>query len=201
MPVTVDSEILHADELGLRTVGQVLAHVQKDSRRLIVQVLIDGQEPHLDALPALRQSLVGHRTVYIETADPREMACDVLAQVRQQLDEANQFRADTVALLQQNQPVKALERLGACFSTWQHAQEAVQKTAQLLRIDLTQIHVDGRPLQDLLEGFADQLRQIKSALENRDFVLLADILTYEATETCAQWQSAVQVMLAAVAQR
>ena len=46
MSVTVDDELLPADEMGLQTVGQVLAHLQKENR-LVVQVLIDGHEPDL----------------------------------------------------------------------------------------------------------------------------------------------------------
>ena len=44
MSVTVDHEPLPVDKLGLDTVGQVLAHLQKD-HRLVVQVLIMGYIP------------------------------------------------------------------------------------------------------------------------------------------------------------
>src|ERR1700722_14470369 len=46
MSVTVDQELLAAEELGLATVGQVLAHLQSDDR-LVVNLLIDGQQPDL----------------------------------------------------------------------------------------------------------------------------------------------------------
>ena len=39
--------------------------------------------------------------------------------------------------------------------------------------------------------FSEQLRQIKAALEDRDFVTLADILGFEATQTSARWQEAL----------
>ena len=84
-----------------------------------------------------------------------------------------------------------MEKLSGCFSTWQHAQESVLKTAQLLRLDLAAVQSDGRPLTEMVREFAEQLRQIKSALENRDFVLLNDILIYEAVETTARWRGAV----------
>ena len=87
-----------------------------------------------------------------------------------------------------------MERLSGCFSTWQHAQESVLKTAQLLRIDLNTVRVGDRSLTDLLREFTDQLRQIKSALENRDFVLLGDILEFEITQTSSQWRSALRAM-------
>ena len=87
-----------------------------------------------------------------------------------------------------------MERLSGCFSTWQNAQESVLKTAQLLRIDLNAVQVAGRSLTTLLHDFTEQLRQIKSALENRDFVHLGDILDYEITQTSSQWRAALQAM-------
>ena len=40
MSVMVDHERLEVEALGLRTVGQVLSHLQKDNR-LVVNLLID----------------------------------------------------------------------------------------------------------------------------------------------------------------
>jgi hypothetical protein len=91
-----------------------------------------------------------------------------------------------------------MERLSGCFSTWQHAQESVLKTAQLLRLDLETVDIGGERLADLVRGFAEQLRSIKGALENRDFVLLNDILTYEACETSGKWRGAIGAIRAAM---
>ncbi len=52
-----------------------------------------------------------------------------------------------------------MERLSGCFSTWQHAQESLLKTAQLLRIDLTRITIAGRSLADVVGDFISQLRE------------------------------------------
>lgn len=200
MPVTVDSNLLAADELGLRTIGQVLSHVQKGPR-LVVQLLIDGQEPDLGRMGVVRQSSLNGHTLYIETADPKEMALDVLQEVGEQLAEADRLRAEASDLLQRNQNVRAMERLSGCFSTWQHAQESIVKTAQLLRIDLNQIRVENQTLTELLLQFTSQLRQIKLALENRDFVSLSDILMYETTQTSGQWHDAIGALHAQIASR
>ena len=69
MSVTVDDVSIPAEKLGLRTVGQLLSHLQRDNR-LIVHVLIDGEEPDLARLPALRQSLLNGHTLFIETTEP-----------------------------------------------------------------------------------------------------------------------------------
>jgi hypothetical protein len=180
MTVMVDQQPLATEPLGLKTVGQVLSHLQKDNR-LVVHVLIDGQEPDLDRIAAVcSKPLMGH-TLFIETAQPKQLALEVLGEVEKQLDEAERLKNDAVQLLQSNQQTKAMEKLAGCFSTWQHAQESIQKTAQLLRVDLARVTVAEKPLTNLLQAFAGQLQQIKSALENRDFVTLGDILTYQTT--------------------
>lgn len=198
--VTVDRKPLPTDELGLRTVGHVLAHLQKDNR-LVVHVLIDGREPDLEHLPAIKQSPLDGHTLYIETADPREMAIEVLDEVQKQLEDADRLKTEAAELLQKNQNVKAMEKLAGCFGTWQHAQESVLKTAQLLRIDLTTIQVRDRSLTDLLREFMEQLRKIRTSLENRDFVTLSDILTFETTETSSNWRAALQAMRQAIAKK
>jgi hypothetical protein len=197
MTVMVDQQPLATEPLGLKTVGQVLSHLQKDNR-LVVHVLIDGQEPDLDRIAAVcSKPLMGH-TLFIETAQPKQLALEVLGEVEKQLDEAERLKNDAVQLLQSNQQTKAMEKLAGCFSTWQHAQESIQKTAQLLRVDLARVTVAEKPLTDLLQTFTGQLQQIKSALENRDFVTLGDILTYETTETSNQWRAAIGALRAVI---
>ena len=194
MSVTVDHQLLEADQLGLRTVGQVLAHLQKD-RRLVVNLLIDGCEPDLHSMGVVRREILDGHTLFIETADPKKLAADALCEVGEQLKEADRLRLEASELLQRNSPFKAMEKLSGCFGTWQHAQESVLKTAQLLRIDLSTLLVDDISLTDLLSDFTTQLREIKRALEHRDFVGLNDILRYEATRTSEQWRKALQSLL------
>jgi hypothetical protein len=190
MAVTVDQKVLSVSELGLRTVGQVLAHLQRDNR-LVVHMLIDGAEPDLGRLSVVRREAVDGHELFIETADPRELATEALVEVVEQLKEADRLRLDATELLGRNSHVKAMEKLSGCFSTWHHAQESVLKTAQLLRIDLSTLLVDGLSLTDMLTEFTTQLRDMKRALENRDFVLLNDILSYEATRASTQWREAI----------
>ena len=193
MPVTVDHQPLAIESLGIKTVGQVLAHLQQQER-LVVSVLIDGQEPDLRNLSTVKQSLINGHTLFIETAEPRVMAMDVLNEVEQSLDEADRLKGEAVDLLQRNAAVRAMEKLSGCFTTWQHAQESLLKTAQLLRIDLTRVSIDGRSLGDVVTEFVTQLREVKQAMENRDFVTLADVLTYEMTQTSENWRGAIEAM-------
>lgn len=193
MSVTVDHEPLAAEKMGFSTVGQVLLHVQRD-KRLVTNLLIDGQEPNLDHMASIRRSQLSGLTLFIETADPAIMALDALDQVEDQLRETDRLRSDAVDLLQRGQSSRAMEKLSGCFGIWQSAQESVLKVAQLLQIDLETVRAGDRPLTEVLRDFGTQLRQIKTSLENRDFVTLADILTYEANEMSNQWREAFEAL-------
>ena len=190
MSVTVDHEPLAIEQLGFKTIGQVLSHLQRGNR-LVTNLLIDGRAPDLNGIHAVRLAPINGHTIFIETAEPREMAINVLDEVEEQLDDVDDLRSEAADLLQRNQPTKAMEKLSGCFAVWQTAQESVLKIGQLLRINLDLVRVGSVPLSIILTRFADQLRQIKTAIEHRDFVTLGDILAYEAEETGSQWRNAL----------
>lgn len=190
MSVTVDYESLEASSLGLTTVGHVLSHLQRDNR-LVVNLLIDGQKPDLGRLGQIRAAPLDGHTLFIETAEPQEIALEVLTEVDAQLEDGDRLKGEAVDLLQQNNPAAAMERLSGCFTIWNAARESIQKTTQLLRIDVERIQIAGRTLADLLLDFTEQLKQVKASLEGRDFVSLADILQYEMTQTTTHWREAI----------
>lgn len=191
MPVTVDDQTLPVENLGLQTVGEVLNHLRQRNR-LVVQVLVDGQEPDLTQMPALRARPLDRHNVYIETTAPDELAGQILREVTQQLEQTDALRESAVDLLRQNQPGRAMEKLAGCFAAWQSAQQSVQQIAELLSIDLQGVRIDGKSLATLLHTFADQLRELRQALENRDYVLLGDVLGYDTADTTRQWIDAVR---------
>jgi hypothetical protein len=197
MSVTVDQQPLATEELGLATVGQVLSHLQNDDR-LVVNILIDGQRPDLTKMSLVRQSTLLGKTLFIETVHPRQMALDVLAGIEAQLGAAEQSKSEAADLLQKNQVAKAMEKLSLCFSTWNNARESILKIGQLLRINLEQLTVAGQTLVAVLAEFTSQLRQIKTALVDRDFVSLSDVLLYETSQTNQRWQAVLSAVRGAI---
>jgi hypothetical protein len=184
--------------MGLTTIGQVLHHLQLDNK-LVINLLVDGEEPDLTLMGRLRAAPLAGHTLFIETAEPQAIALDVLAEMDTELDRGDRLKAEVVDFLQKNAPAPAMERLSGCFTIWNAARESLQKTTQLLRIDLEQITLDGGcTLADALSEFAEQLRQIKSALEGRDYVALSDVLAYEMTETTNRWRQAIAQVRRAV---
>src|SRR3954469_4340552 len=101
MSVTIDHEPMAAAELGMRTVGQVLSHVQRENR-LVVNLLVDGCQPDLTRLGHLRASPLAGHTLFIETAAPQEMALEVIDEVDAQLREADRLKGEAVDFLHRN---------------------------------------------------------------------------------------------------
>ena len=190
MTVTVDSEVLPAAELGLSTLGDVLTHVS-GRNRLVTQVLIDGREPDIDHVPNWRRRpLLGH-TVFIETHAPADIAADVLDEVARQMDEAEVSRERAIADLHANAANLALQKLSGCFTAWQSAQQAIGQVAKLLKVDLERVRVQDITLAEALSNFAGQLRDLRDAIEGRDYVTVSDVLTYEIGRTIGQWRDAL----------
>ena len=202
--VTVDDELLAAEDLGLRTVGQVLSHVRRDTNRLVVDLRIDGREPGLDQIGAARRTaLDGLALLLIRTAEPRAMALAVVDGVEAQLGEADRLGREAAELLRRPgrggaAANKAVEKLSGYFTTWQHAEESVRKTVELLRLDPASVSVDSRTLSHLLDDLAGLLGRVRSALESRDLDALADVLAGEARDTAAWWSRSLAALRAAV---
>ena len=191
MSVTVDQAVLPAQQMGLATVGQVLAHLKRENR-VIVNVFIDGQSPDLRKIRAIKRSPLAGHDVRIETADPRQIAHQVLDEVEAQLVEVDRLTSESVALLEKKQLAPAVEKLGGCFTAWRHVQEAIFKVAQLRRIDIQTIKVQGRAFTDLIAEFAQRLREMRLALDGRDFAALRDLLTHKMDQVADQWRDAIR---------
>jgi hypothetical protein len=197
MSVTIDQQEIPAELMGLSTVGEVLAHL-KQRNRLVVHLQIDGQSPDLGEMETVRSQRVAGKTVYIETTEPKRIVADVVRDVGLLLDEAETSRVAAIDLLQKGQHVDAFRQLGVCFNSWSNSRQSVLQLARLLRIDLDQVELEDTMLSDWLNQFTQQLTDIRSALEARDFVQLSDVLSFEADQTNQRWRTALDAIAAGV---
>src|SRR5688572_15702878 len=135
----------------------------------------------------------GH-SVFIETSDPRELALEVLEETASRIQQSDAMKSEAAELLQRNQPNKAFEKLSSCIRAWHDGQEALLKTAELLRVDLTTVTVEEQSFEEVLADFTANLRSIRGALDQRDFVLLGDVLLYETAEMTGKWLAAINAV-------
>jgi len=193
MSVILDQQNFVADTMNWKTIGDVLAHTQRQ-HRLVVKILLDGQTPDLTQMPALRQMPLLGRELFIETAAPRDVADEALADALAQLDLADSHQQQAAELLRQDQWAQALQALSPCLAAWHRVQQAMTGAAKLLQIDLAQLQSGGESAATLLSAFARQLNDVKTAVAARDSVMLIDLLCYETTDSTARWRSVIGLM-------
>ncbi|HWB55278.1 MAG TPA: hypothetical protein VG722_13835 [Tepidisphaeraceae bacterium] len=190
MSIIIDDQPLEQTTDQFQNVGDVLEHVRRrDHGRMIVRVLLDGVAP---SLADLNQQTLGERTLYVETADRKQLVADALGEAAQILDSSEEFRQQAIDALSAGDSETAMQPLNQWLSTWRQTQKAIVESAQAIGINLETLNI-----QQLVADLANQLRQIKTALESHDYVTLSDILNYEAPASMDQWRQA----LSAVAER
>ncbi len=193
-----DNPVDVSDQAGM-TVRQVAQQVREclaPQERMLVAIHIDGHLVERDRLDEVLDSPAGeHGKIDFQSAVPRMLAREVLVHARALVAEAAPIREQAGEMLAAGQTARAMEMLGSCFAVWSQVQESMSRSVELLGLDLDQLQVDGKPASQMLDEFAQRLREVKEALENRDYVTLADILQYELQDTTERWQALLDLVI------
>ena len=195
MPVHID-DLPVAIEPGL--LGDVLLEAQKQLEadgRIIVEVLLDGAPLVGDDLFDRQNEAVGNATLNLVTANPRELVIDTLGEIHRMLEVAGESQTQAADSLQRDDPAGAYESIGEAMTIWQQTERAVRESAQIMEITLEDLIIDGKTFSELTTHLIEQLGTLRSLLQSRDTVALADTLQYEWPETTIQWQKAVEQLI------
>jgi hypothetical protein len=179
MHIYVDDNPYAVSGLADKTLRQIAMEIRQDlavKKRMLVAVYTDGLLVPSDELEQV-------------------LAREVLRQSRELAAEAAPLCQQAGELLSGGQTARAMELLGNCIGVWNQVQESLIKSAGLVGLDLANLQVEGKRVNDLMDEFAGQLRQVKDALENRDYVQLSDILQYELPDVAPRWQALLDQLI------
>lgn len=206
MHIYVDDQPFAVSDLSGKTVRDVAGEIRDGllpQKRILVAIFLNGQKdpvPPGSIEPTLDSPVSQYERIDFQSAIPQTLAREVLRQSRVLVAEATPICRQAGEMLSAGQTARAMELLGNCFMVWNQVQESMTKSVQLLSLDLSKVDVNGQPADELLEKFADELRQVKEALENRDYVQLSDILQYELQEVAPRWQGLLDQLVAQIDQ-
>lgn len=206
MHIYVDDQPFAVSDLSSKTIRDIAGEIRDGllpKGRILVAIFLNSQTtpvPPGQIETTLDSPVSQYERVDFQTALPQTLAREVLKQSRALVAEATPICRQAGEILAGGQTARAMEMLGNCFMVWSQVQESMTKSVQLLGMDLAKIDVDGQPADELLQKFADELRQIKEALENRDYVQLSDILQYELQEVAPRWQALLDRLVAQIDQ-
>lgn len=182
--------------LAIHSVVDRLRHQWAEEGRLLVEVRCDDATISGAGLQAvLDDPLSRYQRVELRTLPARELAADVLRQISGMLEETRHTQSQVVDLLAQGATARGIDLLAGCFSVWGQAQEGLGRALEVLQFDLDCITFEGAPVTHFLETLAAALREIRDALESRDYVRLADVLAYELEPIMERWPRLSETLL------
>lgn len=191
------------------TVGELVASVRAGfdpRRRMIVALQCDGHEVPIEAIDeTLRRRVTDFTQLRLISDQPRRVALAALRQVEPQLNEARELRIRVADGLTESRVTDAMDSLASLIRICAQAHQAAIQSAVLVGLDPRDLHAaeptgaSGAPsFATQLESVTQGLRQLREALVQQDFVLLADQMRYEMESALDAWSMLVRTVLAAV---
>lgn len=182
------------------TLGDFLkwAQTQLPEGRVVTQVRLDEQILEGPALHAARRNPLASSTLALTTADRKELSLTTLGKLAALIQWLAPQHQQIASALERGEISAGLQRLQGVISAWQQIQSAYANLAKLLLLDLSELPVREITGEAALQDFCHQLGEIQTALQNRDFVLLADILQYEMDGARETWMALLQSTLGVV---
>lgn len=179
-------ENIHADSVAQAV--NAAATLARQRGRAIVDVIVDGRKWDADRIDSAEANTTGKvREVRMASADPLMLVCEAFADAADVLGEIDRLQQTAAEMLQADKGQVAMERLGHALELWGSVHQAVAMGATMADIDLT-------PQQPVIERLTHQLRSVRTSLEGRDVMALADTLLYDLPEVVNEWRALLHTL-------
>jgi hypothetical protein len=196
MIVTLDGGRLELDAPPGITLGGLVDQVRaRLGERLVVSVAVNGHpcgEQELES--GLNRPLTPDDQVDLESGDRYAITADALRGLAGEIVQSGRRQAELAAQLGGPGGAEAIRQVGELVEVWQTCRTVVVQCSGLLGRDLATVTVAGRSVQEGLCELVEKLHGLRGALEARDLVLLADLLTYELPALCASWHDLLMLL-------
>lgn len=197
MIVTLDGQKLNgtfADHASLR---DLIEQVRRDhaDQRLIVSVCVNGDrfvENRLDE--RLAEPIGAKDQIDLESTPATRLVADALREMATRIEQAADQQTRVAERLNKGDAPAAAEGISEFVLLWQTCQKTVLQSCDVLQTDLTLNACAGSTVREHLSELAGKLREIRDALDAKDFVLLADLMHYEAPQLCGTWETILNEM-------
>lgn len=184
------------------TLGSALAAVQEQKvgpDNVISQIWVDGEMLTAERLSDWKTRPANEfNETRVEVQSRKHLISMGLKTIRQGLIESSDLRNTTVTALQQGQIDQAMRSLADYLNLWNTTQQSIASACRIMDCELETLHLT-EPDQSLniseqISNLTARLQDVKNALENGDFVLLADILNYEFGDLTSTWEMLIDII-------
>jgi len=171
---------------------ELLAETKKrlaETGRLIVGIQCEGLDITGDGFgQALGEPLSSYGRIDMQSAEPARLIAEATDTSTRLLDETERTTAEIAEQLARGEAQDSLPKLAQCCQAWLQIHEGICNSAHMLGVKPDTHEIDGATLGEMMATPIAQLTQIKEAIEAQDYVLLADMLTYEFSESVTVWR-------------
>ena len=182
--------------LGSALIAVQDGHIGQDE--VISEVWVDGEMLTAEKLSEWKDRPAEDFTeARIEAPTRNTLACKGLRLASEGLGQSDSDRDQIVQAICQGQSSEAMEKLTGYLQLWDGIQQTLGSACRLLGVDPESLETTAAPadqqqsqavkVSEQIGLLTEQLRQIKTALENGDLILLGDILDYEFGAVTNNW--------------
>jgi hypothetical protein len=199
MVISIDGEEYpHLNNAG-RTLGDLLKEVKASlaaDGKMVVGILCDGNLLAPDTITtSLKQAVETFSTIEFQSSKPEDLARNSLDACRNNVGEIEGRIDSVVGKLQKSEVQSAMNELGLLFGCLNDTYRGLQGIFQLMKIDPQGVELSTGSAEKAMVGIVSQLKDIKAAIENHDYVQLADLFQYELGPTVKQWNQIIDNLL------
>ncbi len=195
MNVFLDGHPLRTPRPTLAGAFEAAIEATRPTGRVIIEVKADGLPLADDLVASPPDSAADHAELRFTSADPRQLVKVTLMDAADALGTAQADQLAAADLINSGQTGPALEHLRAALSTWQAVQDVLDRSTQLLGLNLSTLGGAAIPGLDPEEGFTPALESltthlssVRTGLAAQDWSALSDTIGYDLDAQVGVWK-------------
>ena len=192
MQILLDENVCDVAADTVEEAIAVCADLVEAQGRMIVDVHVDGERWSEEELGSTENRSTTAQVVELTSADPAQLVLQTFQDAAEELTNADELQQEAAQLLQSDQRTICMDKMGEALSIWLSVQQAIVKGSQVIGLQLDEVTVDGTPILTSIVQLNEQLRMLRTALEQDDQIALADALLYEFPDIVREWQGILE---------
>jgi hypothetical protein len=149
-------------------------------KRMMVSVCIDGHGLSPEELGRESARTVDAvQTIQVSSEPAATLADATLSEVEEHLPALSQTVKELATLFQQDKVAEGLEGCKRVTEIWMEIVARERRAAGALQLNLDELEVDGKPINEHHVELNEFLQEALQAMERSDYLLLGDLLEHE----------------------
>jgi hypothetical protein len=197
MEVLIDGKRMEAEPEGdnLQQMMQFIMTNWVAPDRALRELKVNGdfyKEAEMGPVETIARQRVNH--LEVETSAGQDLARDFLSAAEDYPPAIAQAVSEVAELFRVSDEREASERYINVLETLQLFLTMLEESRRMLDLDLAAIMYEGRTVADALTRLSELIKELLSAQESEDWVLLADLLEYDLKPELIQWRDIARLL-------